>query len=85
MAIPVVLVLVMVIPSINGLGVRTGGFQAFLFGMTPAGLAAAASLEVIDVVQRLAYGVVGGVVFALRRGKADRTVDQTDRPGEAIR
>ena len=71
-AVPVTLVLVMVVPSINGLGVRTGGFQVFLFGATPAGLAAAASLEIVDLFLRLALGMVGGVVFIARRRRPRR-------------
>jgi len=73
MAVPVVLVLVMVIPSINGLGVRTGGFQAFLFVSLPfeSGLAAAASLEIVDLALRLAFGLVGAAVFVARRRAPD--------------
>jgi uncharacterized protein (TIRG00374 family) len=69
MAVPVVLVLMMAVPSVNSLGVRTWGFQAFLFtGLdTAARLPASASLEIVDLVLRLALGLIGGVLFILRR------------------
>jgi len=83
MGVPVVLVLMMVIPSVNSIGVRTLGFGAFLFpGMAGpvSAAAAAASLEIVDLILRLAFGLVGGGVFILRRRRPRRTQRERSTP-----
>lgn len=58
---PLMIFLLMVVPTINGLGVRTAGFQQLLDFSTTNALAG----EVIDLAMKLAYGLVGGFLFLL--------------------
>jgi acetyltransferase-like isoleucine patch superfamily enzyme/uncharacterized membrane protein YbhN (UPF0104 family) len=61
-AAPLVVILMTIVPSINGVGVRDWGFMKLL-GMSPA---VAIAFSLMDVVWRLAWGVLGGVFLALR-------------------
>lgn len=63
--IPVLIIMLMVIPAINGLGVRTTGFGTLL------GMSTALSLsgEGIDVVFRLFFGLIGGLLFITDRSR----------------
>lgn len=62
--VPVVIFLLMVVPAVNGLGVRTAGFSG-LMGLSSA---AAMGIEAIDLGIRLMGGAIGGVVFLFHRG-----------------
>lgn len=66
--IPVMIFLLMVVPAINGLGVRTAGFRELM--KFPAACALAA--EMLDLGMRIGYGLLGGLVFLLYRRPAGR-------------
>ncbi len=57
--IPILIIMLMVVPAINGLGVRTTGFGSLL------GLSAVHALsgEGIDILFRLFFGLIGGALF----------------------
>lgn len=61
--IPVVIFLLMTVPAINGLGVRTAGFKGLM--KFPAAYALAA--ESLDLVFRIGYGLLGGIVYLFYR------------------
>ena len=62
-------VLVMLIPvSINGIGLREGVF-VFLLGAYGIGSAQAVAFAWLEYGLILCYGVVGGIVYALRKGQ----------------
>ncbi|MCX7806262.1 MAG: flippase-like domain-containing protein, partial [Planctomycetota bacterium] len=61
-AVPIVVILMTIVPSINGVGVRDWGFMKLL-GLSPA---VAIAFSLVDVVWRLIWGIVGGVFLALR-------------------
>ena len=61
--IPVVIFLLMTVPAINGIGVRTAGFKGLL-GFAPV---YALAVESIDIVFRIGYGLIGGLVFLFYR------------------
>lgn len=61
--VPVMIVLLMTVPAINGLGIRTASFKQ-LMNFPPA---FALSGELIDLGMRVAYGLLGGLVFLVYR------------------
>ncbi len=61
MMVPIMIVLLMTVPAINGMGIRTAGFQ----GLMKFPAAYALALECLDLVLRLFYGLLGGVFFLL--------------------
>lgn len=61
-AAPVVVILMTVVPSINGVGVRDWGFKALL-GL-PSSVAIAFAL--VDVIWRVAWGIFGGLLLMVR-------------------
>lgn len=61
-AAPLVIILMTIVPSINGVGVRDWGFMSLL-GMSPA---VAIAFALIDVVWRLIWGIFGGLLLAVR-------------------
>jgi acetyltransferase-like isoleucine patch superfamily enzyme/uncharacterized membrane protein YbhN (UPF0104 family) len=61
-AAPLVIILMAIVPSINGVGVRDWGFQYFLGLSVPVAIAFA----LLDVLWRLIWGVIGGALLALR-------------------
>jgi len=63
MKIPLMIFLLMVVPAINGLGVRTAGFKE-LMNFPAAGAIAA---EMLDLGLRIAFGLAGGIVYLLHR------------------
>ncbi len=63
MKIPLMIFLLMVIPAINGLGVRTAGFKE-LMNFPAAGAIAA---EMIDLGLRIAFGLAGGLIYLFHR------------------
>lgn len=65
LGIPVLIIMLMVVPAINGLGVRTTGFGSLL-GMSAVH---ALSGEGIDVLFRLFFGLIGGVLFITDKRK----------------
>jgi uncharacterized protein (TIRG00374 family) len=65
--IPVMIFLLMVVPAINGLGVRTAGFKGLM--RFPAAYALAA--EMLDLGMRIGYGLVGGLLFLIYRRPKD--------------
>ena len=60
---PIVIFLLMTVPAVNGIGVRTAGFKG-LMGFEPI---YALALESIDLGFRILYGLFGGVVFLFYR------------------
>jgi len=71
--IPILIFLLMTVPAVNGLGVRTAGFKGLM--KWPA--AFALSGEAIDLGMRLVYGLIGGILFLahrrpVRRGSVNR-------------
>jgi len=63
---PIVIFLLMTVPAVNGIGVRTAGFKE-LIGFAPL---YALAVESIDVVFRIFYGLLGGLVFLLYKRDA---------------
>lgn len=61
--IPIMVFLLMVVPAINGLGVRTAGFRTLM--RFPAAFALAA--EFVDLGFRIMLGLLGGLVFVFSR------------------
>lgn len=61
--VPIMIVLLMTIPAINGLGIRTASFRG-LMKFPPA---FALSGELIDLGMRVGYGLLGGLVFLIYR------------------
>jgi len=61
--VPIMIFLLMTIPAINGLGVRTAGFQTLM--RFPPAFALAA--EFLDLGFRILVGMMGGVVFLFHR------------------
>lgn len=61
--VPVMIFLLMVVPAINGLGIRTAGFKGLM--KFPAAFALA--MEFIDLGFRLVYGLMGGLLFLFYR------------------
>jgi uncharacterized protein (TIRG00374 family) len=57
--VPVMIFLLMTVPAVNGLGVRTASFK----GLMKFPAAYALALEFIDLGFRLAYGLLGGLFF----------------------
>jgi len=60
---PIVIFLLMTVPAINGIGVRTAGFKG-LMGFEPV---YALAVESIDLGFRILYGLIGGIVFLFHR------------------
>lgn len=67
MMVPIMIVLLMVVPAINGMGVRTAGFQ----GLMKFPAAYALALECIDLVFRFIYGLLGGLFFLFYQRNRD--------------
>ncbi len=61
--IPIVIFLLMTVPAINGIGVRTAGFKSLMGFANVYALA----VESIDLGFRIAYGLLGGVVFLFKK------------------
>jgi hypothetical protein len=61
--VPIMIVLLMTVPAINGLGIRTASFKE-LMRFPPA---FAISGELIDLGMRIGYGLLGGIVFLFHR------------------
>ncbi|MCP4213589.1 MAG: flippase-like domain-containing protein [bacterium] len=61
--IPIVIFLLMTVPAINGIGVRTASFKTLM--KFPAAYALA--VETLDLMFRIGYGLLGGLVFLLHR------------------
>jgi hypothetical protein len=59
---PIVIMMMMVLPSVNGIGVRDKGFSVML-GLDPR---VAITYACVDLGLRILYGLVGGVVFLIR-------------------
>lgn len=70
---PVIVFLLMVIPAINGIGVRTAGFQELILFPPACALAA----ETLDLGFRIFYGLFGGLayLFYKRPGVAEKSKD----------
>jgi uncharacterized protein (TIRG00374 family) len=63
MMVPIMVFLLMTVPAINGLGVRTAGFK----GLMKFPEAYSLAFELIDLAFRLGYGLLGGLFFLLYR------------------
>jgi len=71
--IPIMIFLLMTVPAINGLGVRTAGFKELMHFPGTSALA----IEFIDLGFRIGYGLMGGVVFLFyrRKGSLEHSID----------
>lgn len=69
MKIPVLIFLLMTIPSVNGIGVRSAGFKGLMGYKSVHALA----VETIDLGFRILYGIAGGIVFLIYRGAKEKT------------
>lgn len=78
LVVPVATVILMLPVSINGIGVREGVFALFFseFGIPVAGAIAFAWLAFGMV---LVYGILGGLLYAVRRAPLERRVDVLGR------
>jgi uncharacterized protein (TIRG00374 family) len=61
--VPIMIFLLMTVPAINGLGVRTASFK----GLMKIPAANALALEFIDLAFRIGYGLLGGLFFLFYR------------------
>jgi uncharacterized protein (TIRG00374 family) len=61
--VPIMIVLLMTVPAVNGLGIRTASFK----GLMKFPSAYALSGELIDLGMRMGYGLLGGLVFLIHR------------------
>ncbi len=61
--VPIMIFLLMIVPAINGLGVRTASFK----GLMKIPAANAMALEFIDLAFRIGYGLLGGLLFLFYR------------------
>jgi len=61
--VPIMVFLLMTVPAINGLGIRTAGFRTLMRFPAPFALAA----EFVDLGFRITLGMLGGVVFLFSR------------------
>jgi uncharacterized protein (TIRG00374 family) len=61
--VPIMIFLLMTVPAINGLGVRTASFQ----GLMKFPAAYALAMEFIDLTFRIGYGLLGGLLFLFYR------------------
>lgn len=68
LVIPILISVLMVAPSINGIGYREAGFVLFL-GQVGVSASSAVSLSLIAFAMTALLSVVGGLIFALRRGR----------------
>ncbi len=70
---PMLIFLLMTVPSVNGIGVRTAVFRSLMKFPMPVSLA----IEVVDIGMRLILGIIGGVFFLFhKRGGQDRDKEQ---------
>ncbi|MCP5051885.1 MAG: flippase-like domain-containing protein [bacterium] len=67
MFVPIMVFLLMTVPAINGLGIRTAGFKEFLKFPEAYSLV----METIDLAFRIGYGLLGGLFFLLYRRKQE--------------
>jgi uncharacterized protein (TIRG00374 family) len=76
--VPIMIFLLMTVPAINGLGIRTASFREMM-KWPPA---FAFSGELIDLGMRLGYGLMGGAVYLLyRRSSPPAPVAEDPKPG----
>jgi glycosyltransferase 2 family protein len=68
LVVPVTFLLTM-LPSINGLGVRDGGF-VFLLGKKGISTAAALSLSFLAIIVPMIVSIAGAILFAMQKKKA---------------
>lgn len=69
--VPVVLFILQIPLSLNGIGYREGGF-ALMLGGVGVGAGQAVALAWLDLAMILSLGVAGGMVFMLRGGRLPR-------------
>jgi len=69
MLVPNMIFLLMTVPAINGLGIRTAGFKEMM--KFPAAYALA--MEFIDLAFRIGYGLLGGLFFLFYKGKHEKS------------
>lgn len=74
---PILVFLLMAVPSVNGIGVRTSGFSRLLHFTKTVALSA----EFIDLGIKYIYALCGGLVFLLKRRVLPST-DDKDYQGE---
>lgn len=67
--IPILIIVLLVAPSINGIGYREAGFVLFL-GEVGVSASSAVSLSLIAFAMTALLSVLGGIIFALRRERA---------------
>lgn len=70
---PILIFLLMTLPSVNGIGVRTAVFGNLMKFSTPAALA----VEALDIALRMILGVFGGIVYLFY--KRDKNILEQDR------
>jgi hypothetical protein len=61
--VPIMIVLLMTVPAINGLGIRTASFKGLMKFPPEFALLG----ELIDLGMRVGYGLLGGLVFLIYR------------------
>jgi len=60
---PMLIFLLMTIPSVNGIGVRTAVFKSLMKFPLPVALA----VEVVDIGLRMVLGLIGGCFFLFHK------------------
>jgi glycosyltransferase 2 family protein len=79
--VPIMVFLLMVVPTINGLGIRTAGFKELM--KFPEAYAFA--VEFIDLGFRILYGMLGGLMFLFyRRSRQAAENERKGTTGEGV-
>ncbi len=68
---PMLIFLLMTIPSVNGIGVRTAVFRGLMKFPVPVALA----VEVVDIGMRMVLGLIGGIFFLFHK-RGERETEQ---------
>jgi glycosyltransferase 2 family protein len=66
--VPVMIFLLMVVPAVNGIGVRTASFK----GLMEYPAAYALAMEFIDLAFKIGWGLLGGLLFLFHRRSVPR-------------
>jgi uncharacterized protein (TIRG00374 family) len=67
--VPVMIFLLMVVPAVNGIGIRTASFK----GLMDYTAAYALAMEFIDLAFKISWGLLGGLLFLFYRRKTPTT------------
>lgn len=82
LVIPILIAVLLVAPSINGIGYREAGFVLFL-GKAGVSATSAVGLSLTAFAMTVLLGVLGGIIFTLRRDRTELARPQGGEPEPA--